>query len=127
MKPLGMVVLGVGLLAAACVKSGAASLGSPPGAASPTPGQSPSVKPSGSPSSSLSSSGRKLTFEVWFVKGAKLFVTKRTEPFTVAVGKLSLDALVAGPSVPELSAQVRTELAADATLTITALTGGNAQ
>ena len=126
MKRLGMVILGVGLLAAACVKSGAASLGSPPGAASPTPGQTPSVRPSGSPSSSPSSSGRKLTFEVWFVKGRRLFVTKRTEPFSVAVGKLSLDALAAGPSVPELAAQVRSDLPANVTLTITALAAGNA-
>src|SRR2546422_2639232 len=113
MKRLSMMVLGVGLLAAACVKSGAASLGSPPGGSgqSPTPTQSPSRGPSRSPDGSPSPSGRKLTFEVWFVRGRKLFVTKRTEPFSVAVGKLSLDALAVGPSVPELAAQVRTELA----------------
>ena len=139
MKRLGMVVLGVGLLAAACVKSGAASLGSPPSGSgqSPTPTQSPSRGPLAFPSGSPSSSGRKLTFEVWFVRGGKLFVTKRTEPFNVAVGKLSLDALQHGPSASELVAGVTTEVPlplADAggppgdfigaSLTITALASG---
>src|SRR5438093_8717236 len=124
MKRLGMVVLGVGLLAVACVKSGAASLGSAPSGGSPSP--TPSQTFSGSPGGSPSPSGRKLTFEVWFAKGGKLFVTKRTEPFSVAVGKLSLDALAAGPSVPELAAQVRSDLPANVTLSITALAGGNA-
>jgi hypothetical protein len=64
---------------------------------------------------------------VWFVRGGSLFVTKRTEPFNVAVGKLSLDALAAGPSAAELAAQVRSELTATTTPTITALAGGTAK
>src|SRR5205823_116641 len=80
----------------------------------------------GSPRSSPPSSGRKLTFQVWFVKGGELIVQKRTEPFSVAVGKVSLDGFAAGPSAPELAAQIRTDLPANATLTITALAGGNA-
>jgi len=128
MKRLGMLIVGVSLLAAACAKGEASSLGPAPSGLtpSPAPGQSPSVGPSGSPSGTPSSNGRKLTFEVWFVRGGKLFLTKRTEPFNIAVGKLSLDTLAGGPSVPELEAQVQTELPANATLAITSLAGGNA-
>ena len=128
MKRLAMLVVGLSLLTAVCAKGEASSLGPAPSGSSPspTPGQSPSVGPSGSPSGTPSSSGRKLTFEVWFVRGGKLFLTKRTEPFNIAVGKLSLDTLAGGPSVPELEAQVQTELPANATLAITSLAGGNA-
>lgn len=120
-----MLVLGLGLLSA-CAKGGAASLGQGPSGSSPspTPSQTPSVTPSGSPRVSPSPSGQKLTFELWFVQGGKLFVTKRTEPFNVAVGRLSLDALAAGPSAAELAAHVSTGLPPDASLAITALAGG---
>jgi len=139
MKRLVMVVLGVGLLAMACAKSGASSLGPAPTGTGPSPTLTPPVNPSGAPSVTPAPNGRKLTFEVWLTKGGKLFVTKRTEPFDVAVGKLSLEALQRGPSASELGAGVATEVPPPlqpaggqpgdfigASIAIASLAGGNA-
>jgi hypothetical protein len=43
---------------------------------------------------------------VWFTYDEHLFVTRRTEPFTVAVGRASIEALLAGPSSQETGAGV---------------------
>ena len=84
MKRLTMVVLGIGLLAAACGTSGAGSLGSaPPG--SPSPRQTTPSSPSPTPSTTPSPSGRKLTYQVWFVAHGQLFI--RTSRFLHCIGK----------------------------------------
>jgi hypothetical protein len=47
---------------------------------------------------------------VWFTYGEHLFVTKRTEPFTEAVGHTALTTLLEGPSDAELAAGVGTAI-----------------
>jgi hypothetical protein len=47
-----------------------------------------------------------VTYEVWFTYGEHLFVTSRTEPLTVAVGRASIEALLDGPSSEEAEAGV---------------------
>jgi hypothetical protein len=112
MKRLTILILGAGLLASACGSRGAASLG-------PVPSGSPTVTPSGSPTPdpgtpttpptpTPSGSGQTVTFEVWLLRGGKLFVTERTKPFTPAVGQLALDSLIEGPAAQERDAQVTT-------------------
>src|SRR5207249_4724127 len=65
---------------------------------------SPSANPSSTPSApSISPSDnpgaiQTVTVEVWFTKGDTLFEGKRTQSFTVAVGRAALTALLAGPS-----------------------------
>jgi hypothetical protein len=49
---------------------------------------------------------------VWFSLHRKLFVTKRTSPFTVAVGRLALTAMLEGPSTAEATASVKTAIPA---------------
>jgi hypothetical protein len=51
-----------------------------------------------------------VTFEVWFHQADRLFMTKRTEPFTQAVGRASLEALLAGPSDLETAVGVGTSI-----------------
>jgi len=112
-----------GLLAAACATSGARSLGPGPTGASPTPTITQSG-PSPSPTSSLA---RLFTFQIWLAKDGKLFETKRTEPFNVAVGKLALDTLQKGPTDLETSTVgLSTTIPKGTTLTITSLADGTA-
>jgi hypothetical protein len=47
-----------------------------------------------------------VTYEVWFTYGEHLFVTSRTGPFTVAVGRASIEALIDGPTADEKTAGV---------------------
>ena len=100
MKRLTTLILGIGLLAAACGTNRAGSLGSAP-SGSPTPTQSPSASPSPSPSRTPSPSGRKLTYRVWFLDHGKLFVTKRTEPFAPTVAGIALTGVLGGPNPAE--------------------------
>ncbi|MFN2589422.1 MAG: Gmad2 immunoglobulin-like domain-containing protein [Actinomycetota bacterium] len=109
MKRLIGVAIGFGLFAAACAGEGAVSVGP-----IDSPSASPSTPPAGTPAPTPSAtstappSGSTVTYEVWFTYGEHLFVTKRTQPATVAVGSASLNALLAGPSGPERSAGVGT-------------------
>ncbi|HEX9235174.1 MAG TPA: Gmad2 immunoglobulin-like domain-containing protein [Actinomycetota bacterium] len=113
MKRLSGFVIGMGLLAAGCAGKGAVSVGpldegSPP--ASPAhhiPGPRPSATAG---VVSRGSSGATVTYEVWFVRGERLFVTKRTQPATVAVGTAALNALLAGPNAAERQAGVGTTI-----------------
>src|SRR5438128_6438974 len=124
MKRLGIATILLGLLVAGC-GGRAGSLGPAP-SGSPAPG--PSITPSGptaTPTTSPSSSpGRPFTFQVWLVRGGRLFVSRRTEPLVPAVGQFVLDALVAGPNAAELSAAVRSEIPPGVAADITALAGG---
>jgi hypothetical protein len=117
MKRLIGFVIGLGLVTAACAGSGAVDIppldggGSRP-PASPNPSPSPSGdggtngSPNGSPNGS--GNGQTVTYEVWFTRGERLFVTKRTQPFTVAVGRAALETMLQGPSDAEAAAGVGT-------------------
>jgi hypothetical protein len=129
MKRLTILIIGAGLLASACGSRGAASLGpvpsgnppsgSPSGSPSPDPGT-----PTTSPTPTPTGSGQTVTFDVWLTRGGKLFVTERTEPFTPAVGQLSLDSLIEGPAAHERDAQVTTALPGGVESDISALANG---
>ena len=119
MKRLTIVVLGLGLLAAACTKAGAGSLGDAP-SGSPSPTQTTPASPSPTPSGTPSPSGRKLTYQVWFLDHGMLFVTKRTEPFTPAVAGIALNGLLAGPNPAESAAGVTSAMEAGINGRITA-------
>jgi hypothetical protein len=129
MKRLTILIMGAGLLAAACGSRGAASLGPVPSgtqpsaspSVSPTPGPG---KPTTSPTPTSTGSGQTVTFEVWLIRGGKLFVTERTEPFTPAVGQLALDELITGPAAHERDAQVTTAIPSGVDSDITDLANG---
>ena len=72
---------------------------SPPPTESPSPSLSP--QPTASPSPT-----RRVTLELWFAKGGKLFPTRRTTTFRPAVARLALTALLRGPSALERRAGV---------------------
>ncbi len=131
MKRLIVAAIAIGLLAAACGGNGPSALGPGP-SGSPIASPSPTPTPTGgSPSPPVSPSpGKPFTFEVWFARGGKLFVTKRTVPFTVAVARLALDGLLQGPKAEEAAADVVTYISdfpstgVNEVLRITALAGG---
>jgi germination protein M len=116
MKRLGMMLIGVSLLLAACGGKGASSLGPAPSGSpsssesptgtpgSPTPSTSPSETPTTSPSPT--SAGKPFTYQVWFARDDNLFVTRRTEPFTQAVARMAVTAMLAGPNSAETAAGV---------------------
>lgn len=125
--PIGLVVLAA-FLAAACTGGGPASLGPAPGlpVSSPSPsatqsGGSPKPRPSPTQSST---SAKLFSYQEWFVRDGRLFETRRTAPFTPAVGALALTGLVAGPTQAESAAGVGTSVPGGTTLRITALAGG---
>lgn len=130
MRHLSMVVLAAGLFAAGCSGKSAGSLGPGPTVSTEPPTQSPtstpSVSPSGTPTvtPSPTPSSRPFTFEVWFVRDGKLFVTSRTQPFQPAVGGLALDALLAGPSSAEDGADVDSAIPSGSTAAITSIING---
>jgi hypothetical protein len=130
MKRLTILILGAGLMASACGSRGAASLGPVPSGSPPrgSPSASPSPDP-GTPTTPPTAttppgSGQVVTFEVWLIRGGKLFVTERTDPFTPAVGQLSLDSLIEGPAAQERDAQVTTAIPAGVESDITDLANG---
>jgi hypothetical protein len=126
MKRLVILILGAALMAAACGSRGAASLGPVPSGSEPTvtPSGLPSSTPTTTPTVTPTGSGQTVTFQVWLVRGGKLFVTERTEPFTPAVGQLALDALIAGPAVQERDAQVTSAIPGGVGSDIIALSNG---
>jgi hypothetical protein len=124
MKRLTLSIIAASLLAAAC-GSRAGSLGPAPTAEPTTPSPEPtatSPAPTESPTTSPTpTTGRQFTFEVWFEVSDRLFATKRTEPFDVAVAALATAALVDGPSSAEAAAGVSSEVPSGTTFRITAL------
>jgi hypothetical protein len=129
MKRLSILILTVGLFAAGCAGKSSGSLGPAPTGSSPSPTESPTAPPSVTPSRSptvtpSSPSAKPFTFEVWFIRDGKLFVTSRTEPFQPAVAGLALDALLAGPNSAEDAAGVDTAVPSGSTATITSLSNG---
>jgi hypothetical protein len=128
MKRLTILVLTAGLFAAGCAGKGSGSLGPAPSGTTPssTPTQTPSVTPSETPSGSPSvtptptPTGGPFTFEVWFMRDGKLFVTSRTEPFVPAVAGLALDALLGGPNSAEAAAGVASTIPVGSTAAISA-------
>ncbi len=122
-----ILILTVGLLGSACAGGGAVSLGPAPSPspassspiAAPSPGTPPSTTPSTSP-------GRPFTYEVWFIRDGKLFETRRTEPFTPGIGRLSLTTLLGGPSPAESAASVATAIPRGTELRDLAIVGGAA-
>ena len=126
MKRIAVAVLGLVLVA--CAGNGPSALGPGP-SGSPSPAASPTLG-TPSPSSTSPSPVKLFTFEVWFVRGGKLFPTTRTAPYTVAVARLALDSLLHGPKAEESAAEVGTDLpnfpsnGVDQVLEITSLSGG---
>jgi hypothetical protein len=124
MKRLTILTAAVALsamVAAACA-AGAGSLG--PGPTAPSASSTTPTSPTpGSPSPSTTPA-RLFTFQVWLTRGGKLFETKRTEPFNIAVGKLALDALQKGPTDTESSMGIGTDIRTGANFRITALSRG---
>lgn len=114
MKRLIVLTGVLGLLAAGCGGRGAQSLGPAPSAdESPTPVETASREPTQEPVSD------EVSYEVWFASGSSvtgekddvitregLFLTKRTQEATPAVGRAALTALLAGPSEEEAAAGV---------------------
>jgi Immunoglobulin-like domain of bacterial spore germination/Sporulation and spore germination len=124
MKRLSILIL-IGVFAAGCAGKSSGSLGPAPTGTSPSPTESPTATPSVSPSQSPtvtppSPSAKPFTFEVWFIRDGKLFVTSRTEPFQPAVARLALDALLAGPNSDEDAADVDSAIPSGSTAVITA-------
>ena len=117
MKRLSVLTLAMGLFASGCASKGAGSLGPAP-TARPTESTPPTTSPATIPSPTGSStepptptpSGKTVTFQLWFTFGDRLFVTRRTVPFTVAVGQAALDQLLSGPTAAESSAAVSTSI-----------------
>ncbi len=113
MKRVAIIAVAVGLTLTACGSKGPVDVG-PVG---PGDSPSPTTSPSGSPTPPISpspspSSGGTITYQVWFHLGEHLFVTKRTQAATVAVGKAALTALLQGPSEKESAAGVGTSIPA---------------
>lgn len=111
----------LGLIAAACAGQPSSTPPSTTGSASkqPSPPTTPSATSITSPSPA-----RTATFQVWFVRNGKLFLTRRTQPFTVAQGRASLEAMLAGPSAVERSAGVRTSVPSGTRLLGLTIRGG---
>src|SRR5438445_13352000 len=99
MKRLSVLVVGLGLLGAACGPGRAASLGPAPSGPSPVPSPSHTVTPAPSRTPSPTpSSHRSFTSQLWLEVGSKLVVTRRTSEVTPAVGRTARTSLLAAPS-----------------------------
>jgi hypothetical protein len=118
MKRLPIVIIGVGLLAAACGAAPAGSLGNAPGGAAGPSASASSPGPRTTPSSSQQPTqpARQISLQVWFTRGGKLFSTERTIPATPGVGKASLEQMLAGPSAAESAAGLRSQIPAGTSL-----------
>lgn len=92
----------VALLVPACGDEGS---GSPSASPSVTGTPTPTEGPTGSPTPADTA-----TLGVWFGYGEFLFVTRRTQAATPAVGRAAMEALLAGPSDAELAAGVGTSI-----------------
>jgi hypothetical protein len=116
MKRLIVSVLTLAVLGLGCAGAGGAgSLGEArPTGTETTEGPSPVTEgsPEGTTPTPAVGPGETVTYDVWFTRGESLFVTKRTQEATHAVGSASLDAMLAGPSAEETSAGVGTQVPA---------------
>lgn len=128
MKRFSLLIVGVGLLASACQAKGAVSIGpGPSGSPSPAPSESPSPTPTSTSSPTPTpTSNRKVTLEVWFLEHGKLFVTKRTQPFSPGVAQLAMDSVLRGPADIERAAGVRSAIPSGISGDITELSNGMA-
>src|SRR5205809_771106 len=108
MKRLILAMTGLALVAAACGSGGAVAVRKVDSGrtAGPSLSANQSSTPSQPPTSPSTPPGtaQTVTVEVWFTKGETLFESKRTQSFTVAVGRAALTALLAGPSADEKAA-----------------------
>lgn len=114
MKRLIILVAALAVAAAACGGAagdqGAGGLGTPsPVEESRTPRPTPEPESTGGSTPTPSPDGT-VTYEVWFTMGDRLFMTKRTQAATEAVGRASIEALLAGPSPEEREAGVGTQV-----------------
>ena len=129
MKRLSILVVGFGLLGAACGAGRASSLGPAPSGPSPAPSPSHTVTPPPPSSSSPTptptpSRHQSFTYQQWFEVGGKLFVTRRTSEFNSAVGRTALASLIAGPSSIEARAGVTTAISSGTGLLGLTISGG---
>ena len=142
--PLVIMVISVGLLAACGtqagelgpVKTGPANSASPTAPAHSQPA-STAQPPSGSQAPTSTSTpvpsatppggtSRQTVLQTWFTRQGKLFVTERTIPATVGVGRAALDRLLAGPSAAEYAAGVRSQIPAGTRLLGLRISAGTA-
>lgn len=113
---LVVLAAAVALVGTSCGSEGS---GSPSATPSVSGRPMPSAGPTGSPTAIDT-----VTFEVWFGSGEYLFVTRRTEPSTPAVGRTAMQALLAGPSDDELAAGVGTSIPEGTELLGLSIAGG---
>ena len=128
MKRLPILIISVGLLAAcgtsqsgvlgqaptgsarpsAPASSTASAPSQPPGTAQPTAGpQTPASVPAATPAQSPA---RQVSLQAWFTRQGKLFVSERTVPATVSIGRAAINGVLAGPSAAEYSAGLRSQI-----------------
>jgi hypothetical protein len=100
-------------LTTACAASGAQPLGPAP-SNEPSPSPSSSTSPIGTPASPSPSPSpiptRSMTYEAWFNYDGYLFLSHRTEPFVPAVGAVSVEAVLDGPTDAESVAGVNSAI-----------------
>ena len=120
-----MMIVGVSLLAVGCGTPSSGSLGPAPtttaGASSPAspPASgtaSAAASPSGQRPTATPTPAREIGVQAWFSRNGKLFVTQRTVPATVGVGRAALDRVLTGPSAAENAAGLRSQIPAGTTL-----------
>src|SRR5215467_7825270 len=127
MKRLPIVIIGVGLLAAACGAAPAGSLGSAPGGSARPSASAPSAaKPTTPSSQQTTQPAREISLQVWFTRNGKLFSTVRTIPATPGVGQAALDRMLAGPSAAESAAGLRSQIPAGTSLLGLSISSGTA-
>lgn len=114
MKRLPILIIGVGLLAAACGTSQTGSLGKAPAGAAGHSASAAAASPSTSPSGQVPA--RQINLQVWFARDGKLFSTERTIPATPGVGQAALDRMLAGPSAAETAAGLTSQIPAGTSL-----------
>lgn len=139
MKRLPIMIIGAGLLAAACGTSPAGSLGpaptstarpsspaSPPGGPPTSTAPSPSGQRPTAPAPPTRGPARVISLQVWFTRHGKLFVTERTVPATTSTGRAALGGLLTGPSAAEYAAGLRSQIPAGTTLLGVRISAGTA-
>jgi len=136
------MIIGVGLLVAACGSAGPGSLGpapvattgpsspaSPSGGATAGAGQSPGGQQPATPATSAPGSPGspgQVGLQLWFTRQGKLFATERTVPATTSVGGAAVGGLLSGPSAAEHTAAVRSQIPAGTTLLGLRISAGTA-
>jgi len=113
MKRLIAMAATLAALTTACAGSGAQPLGPAP-SNEPSPTPSSWTSPIGTPTSPSPSPSpiptRSMTYEVWFNYDGYLFLSHRTEPFVPAVGAVSVEAVLDGPTNAESVAGVNSAI-----------------